>query len=145
MIAHAAQLLEPVEGGEGIGGVAVRAAKNDLPGDGVKGFRRRGDQRAGGEVALGKPWSLIEEPRRLVERLDVDLDDRGAKGVKPRERRRISGGRCRVPEEQALAELGRAEPRTGGGRGGPPPAAGGRGGAAGAAGARRGATAEDAA
>ncbi len=89
----------------------MRAAEDDLPGDGVKGLRRRGDERAGGDVALGQPRAFVKEPRRLVERLDVDLDDRRAERGEARERRLVGRSRCGVAEEQALAKLGRAEPR----------------------------------
>jgi hypothetical protein len=40
MVAHAAQIVELIEGREGIRGAAVRAGQNDLAGDRQDRFRR---------------------------------------------------------------------------------------------------------
>jgi len=45
------------------------------------------DQLLRREKTLGDPRPLIEQPRGLVERLDVDLDDRGAERGEARDRR----------------------------------------------------------
>jgi hypothetical protein len=61
--------------------------------------RRRGEERAHGEVALGDPWPLVEEPRGGIERLDIDLDDRGAERGEVRERRLVGRLRDAIAEE----------------------------------------------
>ena len=109
MIAHAPQFLELIEGSEGIGGRAVRAGEDHLPRHRMQRFRRGGDQRAGGEIALGDPRSLVEQPRRRVERLDVDLHDFGAESGEPRQRRVVGRFRRAIAEEQALTRQRHAE------------------------------------
>jgi hypothetical protein len=76
----------------------------------MHGLRRRRDQRARGEVALGHPRALVEQARGLVERLDIDLDDGCAEAGEPRERRLVGRSRCAVAEEQPLTGKRRADP-----------------------------------
>ena len=94
----------------------MRAAENDLPGHGMHRFRRRRDQRARGDVALRHPGPVVKEARGFVERLDVDLHDRGAEAGQARERGLVGGGRDLVAEEQALARHRHADPHARGHR-----------------------------
>jgi hypothetical protein len=82
----------------------------------MHGLRRRRDQRARGEVALGHPRALVEEARSRVERLDVDLHDGRAEAPEPRERRLVGRGRYAIAEEQPLAGERRADPHSRGHR-----------------------------
>ena len=70
----------------------LRTAKDDLPRHRVHRLGRRLDHRARGEIALGDPGSVVEEPRRLVERRHVEFDDRRTEPCQAPERFVVSGG-----------------------------------------------------
>ena len=110
VVAHAPQSFEPVEGLERIDRARPRACQDDLAGDRMHGLGRRSDQRARRDVALRHPGPLVEQARRLVERLHVDLDDGGAEPGEMRDRRLVGGGRTAVAEEHALARRRHAQP-----------------------------------
>ena len=76
VVANAPQVFELVERREGVDGGRPRAVEDDLAGDRMHRFRRRRDQRAGDDVALGHPWPFVQQAGGLVERLDIDRDDR---------------------------------------------------------------------
>ena len=101
MVAHAAEFLELIERSESIGAGDVRARGDNLARDRKNGLWMRREQILGGEIALGDPRAFIEQPRRRVERLEIDLDDLCAKPGKPRQRRVVGGGRNFVAEKQA--------------------------------------------
>ena len=62
------------------------------------------------DVALRHPRPFVEQPRGLVERLDVDLDDLRAERGRARHRRVVGAGRGAIAEEHALAGDRHAEP-----------------------------------
>ena len=64
---RAAQRLEPIERGEGIGRCGPRAGGYDLPRYGMRRFRRGVDQIFCGEVEFGDPWAFVKEPRGFVD------------------------------------------------------------------------------
>ena len=110
VVAHAAQFLELVERREGIGRGRARAVEDDRARHRMDRVRRRREQRADREIALGEPWAFVEQPRGLVERLDVDLGDGGAELGEPRQRVLVGLRRLAVAEEHALAGERHAEP-----------------------------------
>ena len=75
---------------------------------------RRGDQLLRREIALGDPRPFVEQPRGLVERLDVDLDNRGAERCEARDRGLELRGRHLIAEEHALALDRHADAQAGG-------------------------------
>ena len=100
MIAHAAQLFELIKRAKASAAVPCAPARMICRVTGCMDSRRRGDQRFDGEIALGDPRPLVEQPRRLVERLDVDFDDcsrRARQGASaPHHRRRPKPDRRRT-------------------------------------------------
>src|SRR5215831_19718179 len=66
---------------------------------------RGGDEIAGRRIALRQPRAFVEQPRRLVEWLDIDLDDRGAEPRQPIERLCVIGCSPAVAEENSLTGL----------------------------------------
>ena len=109
-----AQRLQPVERGKGVGGGQPRAGDRDLARHRMDRIRRRGEQVADDEIAFGDPRALVEQPRGLVKRLQIEFDQRGAERCpalaarrhrpSPRRgRRRRSTGRCAARR----AEVGR--------------------------------------
>ena len=73
-----AQALQPVQRGKGVGGGEPRAGDGDLARHRMDRVRRGGQQIADHEIALGDPRPLIEQPRGLIERLEIEFDQRGA-------------------------------------------------------------------
>ena len=78
----------------------------------MDGLRRRRQQRAYCEVALGKPWALVEEARGLVERLDIDLDQHRAKLAKPLQGIVVDARGLAIAEEDALPGQRHTDART---------------------------------
>jgi len=75
----APQCLQAIERRKRIGCGQPRPGRRDLAGHGMDRIRRRRQQIADHQIALGDPWPLIEQPRGLIERLEVEFDQRGAK------------------------------------------------------------------
>ena len=114
-LADAAQPLQPVQRRKRVGGGEPRARGGDFARHRMDRVGRRRQQIADHQISLGDPRPFIEQPRRLVERLDVDLDQRGAErrssaSARPRRpsptpcRRRRSVGRCAEPRGAAVPE-----------------------------------------
>ena len=72
--------------------------------------RRRRQQRLEHDIALRHPGPFVEQPRRLVERLDVDFDDLRAERGRARDRLVVGAGRGAIAEEHALPGNRHAEP-----------------------------------
>ncbi len=72
-------------------------------------IRRGRQQILDHEIALGDPRPLIEQPRRLVERLEVELDQLSAERGPALQRIAVSGFRLPVAEEDQLSVARHAE------------------------------------
>ena len=111
-LARAPQRRKPVSGFEGRDGVEIAGALDDLPRHRKQGVGARFDQRLGRGVALGDPGSLVEQPRHLEERLDVELHYLGAESRQALEIGREGALRFDVAEEDTLTASRRADAKT---------------------------------
>ena len=122
-LGDAAQRLQPIERGKGVGRGQPRAGRGDLARHRMDRIRRRREQVADHEIALGDPRPLVEQPRGLIKRLEVEFDQRGAERCPALERlaigllrgacrRRRSVGRCAARRAGVLRET-RSSPPSG--------------------------------
>jgi hypothetical protein len=75
LLGVAVQLGEAVLTGERVDGREARAATDHRADGGIGAHVVALQEGSDGGVALGQPWAVVEEGRRLEERLEVDLDD----------------------------------------------------------------------
>ncbi len=109
-LGNAPQRLQPVERRERIGRGQPRAGRGDLARDRMNRVRRGRQQVADHQIAFGNPWPLVEQPRGLIERFEVEFDQRGAERGPALQRFAIGLLRCRIAEEDQLALARHAEP-----------------------------------
>ena len=79
-------------------------------------FRRGRQQVADHQIAFGDPRPLVEQPRGLIKRFEVEFDQRGAERSPALERLAIGFLRGAVAEEDQLAVARHAEPELAGKR-----------------------------
>ena len=94
-----------------------RAGDGDLARHRMDRIRRGRQQVADHQIAFGDPRALIEQPRGLVERLEIEFDQRGAERCPALQRLAIGFLRGAVAEEDQLAVARHAEPEFSGKRG----------------------------
>ena len=100
----AGELVGRLEGGDR---VELARALDDLARHRMQRVGARLDQPLGRGVALGDPGALVEQPRDLEERLDVEFDERRAeRGELRRRRRRRRARRRRRRGTRAAPGLG---------------------------------------
>ncbi len=109
-LGRAPQRLQAIERGERIGRRQPRAGRGDLARDRVNRIRRGRQQVADHEIAFGDPRPLVEQPRGLVKRLEIEFDQRGAERCPALKRLAIGFLRGAVAEEDQLAVARHAEP-----------------------------------
>ena len=72
-------------------------------------IRRRGEKIADDKIAFGDPRALVEQPRGLIKRLQIEFDQRGAERCPALKRLAIGFLRGAVAEENQLAVARHAE------------------------------------
>ena len=77
-------------------------------------LRRRRQQIPDHKISLGDPRSFIEQPRCLIERFEIEPDQRGAERGPALERLAVRFLRSLVAEEDQLAVARHAQPEVGG-------------------------------
>ena len=108
-LGNAAQRLQTIERGKSVGGGQPRAGRGDLARHRVDRIRRRRQQIADHQIAFRDPRSLIQQPRGLIERLEVEFDQRCAERAPALQRLAIGFLRMAVAEEDQLPVAGNAE------------------------------------
>ena len=115
-LGDAPQRLQAIERGERIGRGQPRAGRGDLARDGMNRIRRRRQQIADHQIAFGDPRPLIEQPRGLIKRFEIEFDQCRAKRGPALQRlaigllrlacrRRRSIGRCGERRAAAVREM----------------------------------------
>ena len=116
-LGDAPQRLQAIERGKRVGRGQPRAGRGDLARHRMNRIRRGRQQIADHQIAFGDPRSLIEQPRGLIKRLEIEFDQRGAERGPALQRLAIGFLRGAVAEEDQLAVARHAEPELAGKRG----------------------------